>query len=260
MRKIIIIIVIILLIITMGLGIYFYFHYQKKYDQEIENSKTIFNISELFYYSSADAIQNMPESGQLWNLNLYQYTNIAFKINNQNEYTGIKSKNTIKELYIDNIQISSTPLTGTLALYYKNPTLLTTGSIIEDNVIVDKLDYSILDFNVELDYSIPQLNRDGGIISLQILNKDIYDNFIINNTDEIVMYDGTLLSKAGIPLENLSYTISFDIYIINDLGEKFKSTISLDCPLIDETIPDNTIYSGFISSYKTNVNKFTKVD
>lgn len=257
--KILIAIIIVLLIVS--IGSYFFIQYQKNENEKLERAKTVFNISQLIIYSSADATQNDTNKEPIWNLNLYQYTNIGIKINNQNDYTGEKNKNAIKELYIDNIQILEKPILGNLNFYYLNPLDFSKGNIIEENLITDNLNYDVLDFGVSLDSSKPQINKDAGIVSLQIINKDIYNDFIISDISAPVTFDGSLLKRSNLDLNNLKYKISFDINIVNNLDEKFKCTVLIDCP-IEKEDSEESISNGFIVVDESNLEnyKFIRVD
>jgi len=243
------------------LAIFLYSKYQEKVNNELEWNKTIFSISEFGYYSSGNGISNDTGKEAKWDLNLYQYTNIAFKVNNQNDYTGRKNKNTIKELKVENFSVLKTPKIGDISFYYKNPNDLTFASVKPDNLINNELNYSIIDFEVNLDYDLPQINRNGGYVSLQIVNNNIKNNFVIEDVSNALTYDGTLIQKAEIPLENLDYQISFDIIVTNELDEKYKCNVVLDAPIKSE-ISEDTIYTlGNISSYNSNSNiyKFERI-
>ena len=48
-----------------------------------------------------------------------------------------------------------------------------------------------------------------------------------------ITYDGTLLKKCNISLEDISARISFDVNITNHLDQEFKATLSFDIPLND---------------------------
>ena len=66
------------------------------------NEEDVFKIEKLIICSSANATDKSEENN-LSDLTLYQYTDIAVYINNGDELTD---KNTIKKLYIDNIELS----------------------------------------------------------------------------------------------------------------------------------------------------------
>lgn len=81
------------------------------------NAQTIFSIDKIYMYSSANAIEN-KENRPIWNLNLYQYTDIAIYINNRSS-DNLTYENSIKSLYIDNVKFTDVKK-GDTELYYKN--------------------------------------------------------------------------------------------------------------------------------------------
>lgn len=81
------------------------------------NAQTVFSIDKVYMYSSANAIDN-KDTRAIWNLDLYQYTDIAIYINNR-ATDKLTYENAIKSLYIDNIKFTSVKK-GNTALYYKN--------------------------------------------------------------------------------------------------------------------------------------------
>lgn len=154
----------------------------KRLDEEIGNiyklnSKTVFSIDKIVLYSSANAIEN-TEKRAVWNINPYQFTDIAIYINNRkDEYFDYE--NTIKEMYIDNVKFSG-PELGFPNLYYKNADdfgksiyTVTEASLTneeangeeslqerilektEEYKITDKLNFKVLN-DGELDYSTPE--------------------------------------------------------------------------------------------------------
>ena len=81
------------------------------------NAQPVFSIDKIYMYSSANAIEN-KETRPVWNLNIYQYTDIALYINNRSN-DKLTYENSIKSLYIDKIKYNEVKK-GTPSLYYKN--------------------------------------------------------------------------------------------------------------------------------------------
>ena len=69
-------------------------------------------------------------------------------------------------------------------------------------------------------------------------------------------YDGSLLKNNNILLNSISCSISFDIYITNNLDEEFKCPIYLDIPLENES---NSIYDGSITLVDNTNYEFYKI-
>ena len=106
-RKIFLTVALLLLLILM---LYFTISVKiinKKFSEERSNiyklnTRTIFSIDKIYLYSSAGATENV-ENRAVWNINPYQFTDIAIYINNRRD-ENFNYENTIKELYIDNIK------------------------------------------------------------------------------------------------------------------------------------------------------------
>ena len=75
----------------------------------LTTDSNIFKVSSVFLYSSANALNNSEMQSDYWDLNLYQYTDMAISIDNHVSINGINKKNTIKEMYIHNISYPSSP-------------------------------------------------------------------------------------------------------------------------------------------------------
>ena len=217
------------------------------------NSKTTFFIDKIFLYSNSNAITNETNK-PLWNLNIYQYTDIAIYLNN-NSNEGLTSENTLQQLYIDNIKYSVTPEKGTPTLYYKNINDFGRPTFNDENIINDKLEFTVQDSNSEIDYSKPCLYTNCSTpISLEFVNKDIKTNAIISNDNPLV-FDGSLLKRSNITLNSIATSISFNINIINNLNELFICNVNINIPL-ENTDTNETIYNGSIKKEFNNLTNY----
>ena len=79
--------------------------------------RTVFSIDKIYMYSSASATENKVNR-PVWNLNLFEYTDIAIYINSKSN-DSLSNENTIKSLYIHNIKFGS-PKLGEQNLYFKD--------------------------------------------------------------------------------------------------------------------------------------------
>ena len=71
-----------------------------------ENETSVFNIQKILLYSDANAIDN-SEDHSLKNMSICQFTDLSIYLDNSSSNTELSSENTVKELYIDNINITS---------------------------------------------------------------------------------------------------------------------------------------------------------
>ena len=253
----------------------------KRLDEEIGNiyklnSKTVFSIDKIVLYSSANAIEN-TEKRAVWNINPYQFTDIAIYINNRkDEYFDYE--NTIKEMYIDNVKFSG-PELGFPNLYYKNADdfgksiyTVTEASLTneeangeeslqerilektEEYKITDKLNFKVLN-DGELDYSTPETYTDcSHPITLEYVN-NIKENHIISDINSDITFNGTLLRKSGVILSEIANSVSFRITLVNNYDQVFIANVYFEIPL-EDTITGDTIYNGSFTKTIEGKNRF----
>ena len=210
-----------------------------------ENEKSIFNIQKILLYSSGNAIDNSDDQS-LKNVSICQYTDISIYIDNTSTISELTDENTIKQLYIDNIVASSKADKGTKILNYKNPLDFGKFKAIEtpEN---NRIDFKIVNTNSENesnDYSNPTFYTDcSNPISLGYLNKDIINNYAVSQDANTVSFNGKVLQEANINLDDIAYTLTFKIHIVNNLNQKFVYNMKLDVNLNDD---NGGIYNGYV--------------
>ena len=243
-----IILVIILVFLLLGFGTYYWYqnYYEKISFQDNTVSKpSPFKIHKIYLFSSAYATQNDTANKSTWNLDVSQFTDIAIFIDNHNENEFTK-ENTIAQLYIDNIQYIETPTLGNPVLYYKNQEDFGKFSFNEENKINDCLDFEILPYEQEQNHGKPEIyDTSFSPICLGFVNQNIKSNYVVTDIQNPLHYDGSLLKRCNIGLTRIACSFSFDLHLINQLDEHFKSTITIDIPL-KNTDSDTTIYDGSI--------------
>lgn len=202
------------------------------------NNNTSFCINSTYLYSSA-AAQNVVTSNTSWNLDLYQYTDIALYIS---------ATQNVSNIYIDSFSCNNLSL-GSPFLYFKN---LNNFGVFEETSKTDRIDFEIIPTTQELDFSKPQIYSDlSNPITLEYANL-IFENHEINNTNTLT-YNGSLLKSAGVTLSSISATISFKIHIITDTNEEHTYPISFEIPLSDSS---SSIYNGSFTKIIENSVRF----
>ena len=135
-----------------------------------QNENPIFTVQRILLYSSANAIDNSDDLS-LKNMSILQYTDISIYIDNLGTISDLTDENTIRELYIDNINIKTNSDMGNQVLNYKNP--LNFGKY-ENLQSTDRIDFNIVNTNSENenhDYSTPTFYTDcSNPISLGYIN------------------------------------------------------------------------------------------
>ena len=261
------------------------------------NSKQTFSIDKIYLYSSANATNNETKKS-MWNLNVYQFTDISLYISGN---ASNKDQNTIKELYIDNVKFDSLNA-GTPNLHYKNLFEFGKFNLETENLITDRLNFQVVEpanidlksntinntinaevtdntNNIEttslntdssnninnasdislvetLDYSKPQIYSDASNpITLEYMNL-IKSNYLVSDIENPLVYNGSLLKRAGVDLTSISGNISFKVHIKNILGENYVANVKIAIPLKDE-VSGSTIYDGSLTKEITAKTNFS---
>ncbi len=215
-----------------------------------ENETSVFNIQKVLLYSDANAIDN-SEDHSLKNMSICQFTDLSIYLDNSSSNTELSSENTVKELYIDNINMTSKSDIGTKILNYKNPMNFGKYKNIKelDN---GRIDFKVINTNQENEsqnYSEPTFYTDcSNPITLGYLNKDIVTNYSVSDASKSISFNGKVLKEANVNLDDINYTLNFTIHIVNNLNQKFAYNMKLDINLNDD---NGGIYNGYTYKGKT---------
>lgn len=213
-----------------------------------ENENSIFNVQKILLYSSANAISNSKDQS-LKDMSICQYTDLSIYIDNSQSTSELTDENSVKELYIDNIVMTSNVDKGTKILNYKNSFNVGKYTDIkqpENN----RIDFKIINTNQENEnhnYDEPTFYTDcSNPITLGYLNKDILTNYSVTDDSKSISFNGKVLKEANINLEDINYTLRFTIHIVNNLNQTFAYNMKLDVNLDDN---NGGIYNGY--TYKS---------
>lgn len=215
-----------------------------------ENENSIFNVQKILLYSSANAISNSKDQS-LKDMSICQYTDLSIYIDNSQSSSELTDENSVKELYIDNIVMTSNVDKGTKILNYKNSFNVGKYTDIkqpENN----RIDFKIINTNQENEnhnYDEPTFYTDcSNPITLGYLNKDILTNYSVTDDSKSISFNGKVLKEANINLEDINYTLRFTIHIVNNLNQTFAYNMKLDVNLDDN---NGGIYNGYIYKNKS---------
>ena len=214
-----------------------------------ENENPIFTVQKVLLYSSANAIDN-SEDQSLKDMSICQFSDISIYIDNTSTIPELTDENTIKQLYIDNIvATTSNENIGTKTVNYKKTI---------EKPENDRIDFNIVNTNVaneNNDYSSPTFYTDcSNPICLGYMNQDILTNYSVSESSSSVSFNGKVLQQANINLDDINYTLSFQIHIINNLNQKFVYHMSLNVNLNDD---NGGIYNGYVyKSTNTSGNEY----
>ena len=153
-------------------------------------------------------------------------------------------ENTLKKVSIENIQFATSPKLGEPKLYFKSINDFAKSNINEDNIISDSFEFNISSSD-EANLSTPTLyNNLANPLTFSYVNSNIKSDYTITDVSSPITYDGSLLQKCNVNLEDIACTVSFDVYITNNLDQNFKTTVSVNIPLSYE---NKTIFDGSLT-------------
>ena len=196
------------------------------------NKESNFSIEKIVLCSSANAI-NANEEQSLQDFDIYQYTDIAIYINNGEE---LSNKNTVKELYIDNISLDGLGNGGEKSLVYKNVLNFGLNQPVTESRTTSDINYKIVKTNQEDDdanYDEPIFYTDcSNPISLEYVNYNLKKGYQMEQNNSM-NFNGSILEKAGITTKSLDCKIKFRIKIISNNDEEYSCWLNFKLPLDD---------------------------
>ena len=194
-----------------------------KYSQEGENNMP-FNLSEIIVVSSAEGVTKSenPENYK-WNLDIMQYNDIYLNIS--------KNENYDKNAYIESVSIENfsftTPKVGNTRVYMPNSTEGALFTFDDEYLINRTLKYSGGKSN---NTRTLEISSQGGNVLFRAANTQVGE--YVSNDDAEIAHNGTLITKTGVSIEDLKYSISFDV-VINTNIATYRGNVSLDLPVGD---------------------------
>mgnify|MGYP000002349208 FL=1 len=193
------------------------------------NDKQIFSIDKIYLYSSADAINNQTKKS-MWDLDVYQFTEIAMYISAIDDGLD-NTDNRIDSIYIDNIKFNNLE-TGSPSLYYKDVNEFGKFNLKPENLLENSFTFLSTDTPLTLEY-------------VNLVKK----NSLISDLTNPLVYDGSILKRAGISLSSINCTLSFQMHLQTSNTKKYLANVNIKIPLTDNT---NSIYDGNFSTELKN--------
>lgn len=183
--------------------------------EEMKENKVAFRINKIECYTSANAIEE-EEIQENWNVDIYQYTDIAVYIEKLEDKT-------IKNIYVDNINITDSPQNGTVIICKKKieefakPILL--------NEVIKEITYEVAN-----DSKAEFLEDCSKPIIIGYVN-NIKSDYTIANNQEKLEFNETILRKTKILSSEIMAQISFNVNIIDAEGTKYVCKVELEIPI-----------------------------
>ena len=194
-----------------------------KYKTEGETNLP-FLLTKIMIVSSADSEtkQENPDNYK-WNMSINQYNDIYMEIKKNYEY---KRDCYIKSVSIENLKISE-PKIGKEIAYMPNSTDRK-QYVYDDNFIIkDNLTYNGASANNPKNLEIA---NQGGNVLFRIANRNTSE--YVSNEDGEVAYNGTLLKKTNVNIDDIKVNVNFDV-VIRTNKLQYRGNISLEMPTSD---------------------------
>lgn len=191
-----------------------------KYNIEGETNMP-FNLKKMSIISTAQSDTTQNTEG-VWHANIIQKNDFFFTFEKNEKH---KKEDIITKIRFENFNITKTNEKGNIEIY--RPSNTNNGYTYSEQYLVkESLEYvGGLSTNTE----ILEINNQGGLIGFSIITKNLGE--YIFNKNEILPSDGTMLNKANIVEEDISFKVSFDLIIETDSEHQFKSNITVDLPV-----------------------------
>lgn len=226
-----------------------------------ENANPVFKVSKIILYSSAYAVDK-SENGKLEDINISQFTDMAIYIDNKGKSSEITAENTVNEMFIDNIEMTTNSSKGEHIFNYKNPQNFGKYMPIENyrddgilmNVIKTNEEENVADYGNNVfftDCSNP--------LTLGFVNKNFLTNCKISKAKGSLLFDGSILKNANVDLSTISGKINFSIHIKNNLGETFECSLSVENDFTEDEEGISTGYVMKIQNTEDEKYNFLKV-
>ena len=224
--------------------------------QSDENS--IFHLENILWYNSATLVNNSDEQ-TLNSMSICQFSDISIYIDNKLENSELTDENTVKELYIDNISLTSKLYIGTQILNYKNPMYF--GKYIDvANNENGRIDFRIINTNEQNDnnnYNEPTFYTDcSNPITLGYINKNIFKTRSLSDEETTIALNSKVLKDANVSLDDINSTLNFTIHIVNNLDEHYSYNMHLNLGLDEDFL--NNGYSFLRSTVSGGEYRFLK--
>lgn len=186
----------------------------------VEGEKTLpYGLSKIFVISTVEGTP-IDDGQNIWNINVKQANDLYFYID-KNEVT----EETIKQITIENFNVTKAPTKGEVAIYRPTGDLGKTYTHSEQNYLQESITYTGATID---DLKTLEIANNGGVISCRVALNNL-GTYISNDSTEIT-YDGRLLQNIGISEEEIKFALSFDILIETNENVIYQGTISLELP------------------------------
>lgn len=203
---------------------------------EVEGEKVLpYEIEKILITSTVEG-DIVEESDHLWDIQISQPNDIFVYVSKKEE-----TKTAISNIIIDNFKINEQAKKGETKILRPTGQLGVLYKYSEQNYFDSQIEYT--GSNID-DFMKLEINNGGGIFTFRVEQENLGQ--YKSNEDTEIIYDGSLLKKAGITMEDIKNNISFDLTIKTSDNVSYKTTVSLDLPvgnIVEEGTSSIEIYN-----------------
>lgn len=165
-----------------------------------------FLLSKIMVISTAEGVSKEEvQEGQKWNLDVMQDNDVYITINKNEEY---KKEDMIEKVILENIKITKVPKKGTVKIYMPNSSAGKVYEFKQEYEVIDRLEYNGA---MQSNPKTLEIGNQGGMIQIRFANT--YLGEYVSSNDDVIKHDGTLISKTDANLEDLQFSVNFDLII-----------------------------------------------
>ena len=205
----------------------------------------VFEIKDVYVKLSANANYLDDNMEQNWNLNIYQTNDIYIKFGHKdNIHVQNEQDKILKQVYIDNIEIVDLPKLGSdISVYTISKNKEKIFEYTSEYVVKDKIEYTVVPNNSDI-YNL-EVNSTNGQVAISFVNNNVLEH-VYNGLNEI-KFDGTLLKNANVSLEDVQFTVSFNMNFVTETDKKYVYNIKMILPYGD-MITNGTVITDDMSN------------
>ena len=205
----------------------------------------VFEIKDVYVKLSANANYLDDNMGQNWNLNIYQTNDIYIKFGHKdNIHVQNEQDKILKQVYIDNIEIVNLPKLGSgISVYTISKNKEKIFEYTSEYMVKDKIEYTVVPNNSDI-YNL-EVNSTNGQVAISFVNNNVLE-YVYNGLNEI-KFDGTLFKNANVSLEDVQFTVSFNMNFVTETDKKYVYNIKMILPYGD-MIESGTVITDDMSN------------
>lgn len=187
----------------------------------VEGEKNLpFELANIWVISTAQGNSEVNSENNL-SLDIIQNNDFYFYFKKNPNY---KKEESISKITFENFEFRKSSDKGIVSIYKP----------LENSIFYNYTDECKVNDNISYNgalstnLSSSEISNQGGLIRFSVALTDLGHYTKDNNSD--LVYDGTLLSKLDLTMEDISMEVSFDVIIETVSNKKFKCTLYIDLP------------------------------